>query len=202
MGHRGRPRSATARRRASTRSGRQAPPDYGSPQLLAHRRTLSGRTDLPADALDVLYGRGLIDEPGYRAGRSYADLARIVRRSLGLTEASVNDLWKRLVAGGGTPLTPAPAVSDGRVADRLDRARSALERRRSALQQAGSSVLFVTDSIVIDNSWPAWLKRIVRGRPGARGDFLSLNDLKHGLWTLAELGRERREARSIGLAAE
>ena len=203
MGHRGRPRSANARRRATTRAGRAPPPDYGSPQLLAHRKALSGRTDLPANPLDTLFGRGLIDEPGYRAGIGYAALTAIVRRGLGPSQASVAALWERVIAGNVTDVgTRRPEWGTGGESDALNRVRLALDRRRRALEAAGLSVLYVTNCICIDRNWPAWLKRIVLGRPGERGDFLFLNDLKFGLWTLVEHGRRCQEARPVDLAAE
>ncbi|HEY1430944.1 MAG TPA: hypothetical protein VGF39_04845 [Stellaceae bacterium] len=77
MGHRGRPRSATARRRATTRAGRAPPSDRGTVQLRKYKLVLAGSVMQEADCLGVLHGRGVIDEAGFRAGRSYGYLTML-----------------------------------------------------------------------------------------------------------------------------
>jgi hypothetical protein len=99
-GRRGRPKQAQARRRATTRNGRQAPPDHGTPELLALRRTLNvGRIDLPTDSLAALFSRGFVSQEAYNAGRVFAALTRIVRCGLGLHDASVERLWRMVTLG-------------------------------------------------------------------------------------------------------
>ena len=84
---------------------------------------------------------------------------------------------------------PRPLWGDGAESDSLDRVGVALARRRKALEEAGVSVLFVVNSVCIDNYWSPWLKRLASGQSGKRRDFLCLGDLKHGLWVLSQLGR-------------
>jgi hypothetical protein len=99
LGHRGRPRKANARRRQTTKAGRSPPPDFGTSQLRKHKLVLAGSVIAEADCLSVLYGRKLIDEAAFRARRRYAFLTALARRGWGLQEGSVNDLWRRLIAG-------------------------------------------------------------------------------------------------------
>ena len=95
---------------------------------------------------------------------------------------------------------PRPS-SGGAEPDSLNRVRATLAKQRKALGEAGLNVLFVVNSVCIDNYWSARLKRLVNGQPGKRGDFLYLGDLKHGLWVLSELARSRREVVSTGAPA-
>jgi hypothetical protein len=64
---------------------------------------------------------------------------------------------------------------------------------RRALEAAGLNVLFVTNSVVLDNYWSAPLKRLVNGQPGKRGDWRYLGDLREWLAVLAGLRRRRDE---------
>src|SRR5271156_6088963 len=66
MGHRGRPRKPNARSRATTRAGRQAPPDLGTKEIRHLKQILTPRQPgLPADPLAALYSRELISEASY-----------------------------------------------------------------------------------------------------------------------------------------
>ncbi|HEY1430943.1 MAG TPA: hypothetical protein VGF39_04840 [Stellaceae bacterium] len=89
--------------------------------------------------------------------------------------------------------TPRPSWGDGAAADSIDRARVALANRRRALEAAGLHVLFVVNSVCIDNYWSAPLKRLINGQPGKRGDWAYLGDLKEGLAVLAGFRRGRDE---------
>jgi hypothetical protein len=170
-----------------------APPDRGSPELRKHKLVLSGSVMQEADCLGVLFGRKLIDEDALRAGRNYGYLTMMVRRGWGLQEGSVNDLWRRMVAGTFEVPGPRPTAADGGASDNIARARQALAKRRRALEAAGMHVLFVVNSVCVDNYWSKQLKRLVNGQPGKRGDFVYLSDLKEGLSILAGLRRRRDE---------
>lgn len=156
-----------------------------------------------ADCLGVLYGRKLISEDAFRAGRNYALLTALARRSWGLSEGSVNALWHRLISGTVEDIgTPRPVWADSST-DSIELARMALARRRQVLTEAGLHVLFVVNSVCVDNYWSKQLKRLVNGQPGKRGDWLYLSDLKEGLHRLAELrSSRRREVVSEAEAAE
>jgi hypothetical protein len=58
---RGRPRTANARRRATTVAGRRVPDDTGTPQLRSRKVRATTRADLEINGLGILYGRSLID---------------------------------------------------------------------------------------------------------------------------------------------
>lgn len=194
MGHRGRPRKAQARSRATTRKGRMAPPDKGTKELRRHRLVLSGSVLAEADTLGVLHARGCISEDGYTAGRNYQALTVIARRGWGLQEGSVAELWRRVISGTVDLLTGSRQSADliGTADANTERARLALGERRKALEAAGLHVLFVVNSIVLDNHWSPWLKRIVNGSPARRGDFVFLGDLRTGLAVLDDLRRRSR----------
>jgi hypothetical protein len=122
-----------------------------------------------ADCLGVLYGRKLISEDAFRAGRNYALLTALARRSWGLSEGSVNALWHRLISGTVEDIgTPRPVWADSST-DSIELARMALARRRQVLTEAGLHVLFVVNSVCVDNYWSKQLKRLVNGQPGKRG---------------------------------
>jgi hypothetical protein len=82
-----------------------------------------------ADCLGVLYGRKLISEDAFRAGRNYALLTALARRSWSLSEGSVNALWHRLISGTVEDIgTPRPVWADSST-DSIELARMALARR-------------------------------------------------------------------------
>jgi hypothetical protein len=148
---------------------------------------------IEADVLGVLHGRGFIGEDALRAGRSYGYLTHLARRGWGLQEGSVNDLWRRLISGTFDIIGVRPPSADGGAADGVDRARVALAHHRRALEAAGLHILFVVNSVCLDNYWSAPLKRLVNGQPGKRGDWAYLGDLREGLSVLAGLRSERDE---------
>jgi hypothetical protein len=202
MGHRGRPRQAQARRRATTRVGRAPPPDLGTKEVRRLRQILNGRIDLPADPLAVLYSRELIGEASYAAGRRFGALIAISRRGWNLQEASVNDLWRRMVAGTsggvGIPVTSSSNPADDSIPSSVDQLRRRLEGMRRELwrPREGGEMYFAVLGVCVDLAWPAWLKRIVLGRSGYPGDFRLLGQVKEGLHRLAEL-RARSPARAM-----
>jgi hypothetical protein len=127
-------------------------------------------------------------------------LTHVARRGWGLQEGSVNDLWRRLIAGDfQVVLGPRPSSADSGSPDNINRARAALDHRRRALEAAGLHVLFVVNSVCLDSHWAPWLKRIASGQPGKRGDWRYLGDLKEGLAVLAGL-RQVVDARIPGLS--
>jgi hypothetical protein len=152
---------------------------------------------LPADPLAVLYSRELISEGSYAAGRRFGALTAIARRGWNLQEASVNDLWRRLVAGTSSGFGIPVSGGNNPVVDRL---RQQLERMRRDLWRPGEQgeMYFAVMGVCVDLAWPAWLKRIVLGRSGYPGDHRRFGLVREGLHRLAELRSKRRQA----LAAE
>ncbi len=73
MARRGRKRQLNARRRKTTVRGRR-PIDHGTEFAAKRRLELVGRADpaLSESALGILYARGWIDEPRYKAGTLFA----------------------------------------------------------------------------------------------------------------------------------
>jgi hypothetical protein len=142
---RGRPRNPTARRRATTLAGRRAPADVGTAELRWHRVTLTTRGDLPDDLLGALYGHGMIEVELYDAGRAFGDLVRLVRRGMGLGDASPAGTWRGILAAAMArsvhPLTDVPGA---------DRARITLARIRGSIGPEPWKALIAAT----DNSWP------------------------------------------------
>jgi hypothetical protein len=188
----GRPRKDGARYRATTRAGR-SPVDHGTAEVRRLRQALTGRLDLPAEPLSVLYSRGFLSQPQYDAGLAYSGLTRLVRSGWGLQDASVAGLWRAVVAGEGIVMV-APGQANGHEAPAVGRARQRLADMRAELMRDDPSraILQVVDTVCIDGVWTAWLKRIVSKLPERPGDFSRLGALKEGLFRLSEFGTSRR----------
>jgi hypothetical protein len=142
---RGRPRKANAKRRATTLAGREPAPDHGTEELRRHKLAATGSIDLPADVLGALHGRGILDREEYAAGLEFAALVALVRRALGLNEASAAGTWRNILSA--TPGGHAALDADYPGAER---ARRALARFRRAL---GAS-LWRAIADAVDNLWP------------------------------------------------
>jgi hypothetical protein len=97
---RGRPSNPKARRHQTTRAGRRGEFDEGTRELRRQRRRATGTPDLPADALGVLLGHGVITLAEYHAGRDVAELLEVARRALGLSNGGVHSVWLAILAGG------------------------------------------------------------------------------------------------------
>jgi hypothetical protein len=205
-GHRGRPRKAQARSRATTRAGRAPPPDLGTKEVRRLRQILNGRLDLPVDPLSALYSREFINERSYIAGRRYSGLVSAARMGWAIPNGSVAYWWKRIVAG------PVDAGGPGELHSRLeddgpssvDAARLKLESMRRELMRPGEdgSVLFTVNSVCLDGVWSSWLKRLLTRWPERAGDFKQLGQLREGLARLVEVSRRREGAPARELAAE
>jgi hypothetical protein len=196
MGHRGRPRKANARSRATTRAGRQAPPDLGTKEVRRLRQILNGRLDLPTTPLDALYSREFITEQSYRAGLRYSGLVTAARKGWAIPSGSVAYWWNRIVSGpidvGGPGDFKSVALDDP--INTIEMARLRLERMRRELQRPGedAAVLFTTNAIVIDGSWSIWVKRLLTRVPERPGDYKRLGQLREGLSRLGEVNSRRR----------
>jgi hypothetical protein len=142
---RGRPRNANAKPRPTTLAGREPAPDYGTAELRRHRLAATGSIDLPADVLGALHGRGILDREEYATGLEFAALVALVRRALGLNEASAAGTWRNILSAtpGGHAVLNAHYPG-------AERARHALSRFRRAL---GVS-LFRAIADAADNIWP------------------------------------------------
>jgi hypothetical protein len=153
----------------------------------------------------------LISAASYAAGRRFGGLVAIARRGWNLQEASVNDLWRRMVAGtsGGVGIIPVTAGSnpaDDDTPDTVDELRRKLEDMRKVLWHPGEQgeLYFAVLAITVDLAWPAWLKRVVLGSSTYQGDFRHFGLVKEGLHRLAELrtSRPRRDEPIREMAAE
>jgi hypothetical protein len=172
---RGRPRKVDAKRRATTVAGRASAPDYGTEELRRHRLDITGSTDLPADVLGALHGRGILDRAEYATGIEFAALVALVRRALGLNEASAAGTWRNILSA-----TPGGHAAVDAHYPGAERARRALARFRRAL---GAS-LWRAIADAADNVWP--------GADDAEG---WITDLRHALLYLEdELPLRRRSA--------
>jgi hypothetical protein len=205
----GRPAKAGARRRQTTRTGRQAPPDYGTPELRALRSILTpGRIDLPTDSLAALFSRGFISQESYNTGRVFAALTRIVRSGWGLSDGGVQRLWRMVALGQILEPSPVAVITNGHDhgGAYADYARQRLEEMRRELQRRGEDerILVTVVHICVDGGWPAWCRRILTRLPELPGDWRSLGDLKEGLERLVELrsGRRREAPPARAEAAE
>jgi hypothetical protein len=157
------------------------------------RQALTGRLDVPAEPLSVLFSRGFLSQAQYGAGLAYAGLTRIVRSGWGLQDCSVANLWRSLTSGEGL-IVVAPGQLNGHEAPAVGRARQRLEEMRAELMRDDPSraTLQVVDTVCVDGVWVAWLKRLVTKMRELPGDWRSLGDLREGLHRLAEFGTTRR----------
>jgi hypothetical protein len=203
MARAGRKRKLDAKRRQTTRLGRN-PPDLGTAQIRRLKQILNPRMPgLPADPLAALYSRGLISEASYAAGRRFGALTTIARRGWQLQEASVSDLWRRMVSGTmGDISTPRALGSadpaDDEVPTTADQMRGRLARMREELWPPGEQgeIFFAVQAICVDLAWPSWLKRIVLGSSTYPGDHRHFGQVREGLHRLAELRSVRIWARA------
>jgi hypothetical protein len=103
-GHRGRPRKANARHRATTLAGRRAPPDLGSPELIRRKIRVANGSAVPVELVDVagvLAANELIVDEELVALRMLADWLRRLRVALQLRQASPGGLWAAITSGAG-----------------------------------------------------------------------------------------------------
>jgi len=107
----GRRRDPNAKRRQSTRAGRAGALDEVVTVLKSRRKRVSTRADLGETAIDILLGRGIIDQAAHDAGLHLARLLEIHRRYRWLSSTSVAVLWNRPLAGSSDG--PAPPASGG-----------------------------------------------------------------------------------------
>lgn len=198
-GHRGRPRQAEARRRATTRAGRAPKPDLGTLELRLLRQRLNGRIDLPADPLVALLARDLIDLPQYSAARRYAYLVARARHGWGLSDGSVADLYRRMIAGtigdiATRHLEPGnPGESEA--------AERELARMNAELWPPGDPGIgfHVVRRVVLDSSWPSWLKRKILREPERPRDDARLAILREALGRLVSLRRPRPDVEPVAV---
>jgi hypothetical protein len=190
-GHRGRPRQAEARRRATTRAGRAPKPDLGTAELRLLRQRLNGRIDLPADPLGALLARELIELPQYSAARRYAYLVARARAGWGLSEGSVADLYRRMIAGtiGDIATRHLESGSPGE----SEAAERELLRMNAELRPPGDSGVgfHMVRAVVLDSAWPSWLKRKILREPERPRDDARLAILREALGRLVSLRRPR-----------
>jgi hypothetical protein len=200
-GHRGRPRQAEARRRATTRAGRAPKPDLGTAELRLLRQRLNGRIDLPADPLGALLARQLIELPQYSAARRYAYLVARARAGWGLSEGSVADLYRRMIAGTiGDIATRHLEPGNPGESEASERE---LARMNAELWPPGDPGLGfnMVRAVVLDSAWPSWLKRVLFRLPQRPRDDARLGIFTQALGRLVAMKRPRSSAWSACAAA-
>jgi hypothetical protein len=114
---RGRPRSLTARRRATTAAGRSPEPDHGSPELVARKVRVANGSKASVELIDVigiLAANEIIVDEELIVLRMLADWLHQLRVALGLRQASRGGLWAAITSGPGigTIIMPAPPGGD------------------------------------------------------------------------------------------
>jgi hypothetical protein len=168
--------------------------DLGTEQIRRLREILTpGGGNLPTDPLSALFCRGLVDEASYRVGQRFRALTMISRTGWCPKDASVQDLWRRLLVGeGAEALVSAPV--NGPNVTAADAARTKLPEMRAELLRGDreGAILQTVCSICVDGRWEGWCKRILCRIPELPGDWRCLGNLREGLYRLAELGTSRR----------
>jgi hypothetical protein len=102
--HRGRPRKAQAKRRATTSAARRPITDLGSPELRIRKIHVANGATAPVELIDVigvLAANELIIEEELVALRLVADWLARAAFAFGLPQASPSGLWKTLIAQAG-----------------------------------------------------------------------------------------------------
>jgi hypothetical protein len=190
-GHRGRPRVAAAKRRATTRAGRAARPDLGTIELRLLRQRLNGRDDLPTDPLGALLARELISAGQHAQARRYAFLTSRARALWGLSEASVADLYRRMIAGTISDIA-TKHLEPGAPGEN-----AAAERELTAMNHElwppgdDGSGYHMVRAVVLDSAWPSWLKRRILREPQRPRDDARLAILCAALERLVAMSRPR-----------
>ena len=113
-GGRGRPRQLHAKRRCTTRQGRQTgqdPVDTGTPQLVQLKRIAANGSGQPVeltDAAGILAAHHALDNEQLMTIRLIANWLDQVHRGRGASLAGVGALWTALLSGqrGGRVVTP------------------------------------------------------------------------------------------------
>jgi hypothetical protein len=115
---RGRPRLATARRRATTRAGRRSPEDLGSPELIKRKARVANGSAVPVELVDtagILLAHHLIEPEELLILRLVASWLRQLRVAFGLPAGSPGGLWAAITTGqrGGGWAATLSAISKG-----------------------------------------------------------------------------------------
>jgi hypothetical protein len=180
---RGRPRKANARHRATTRAGRQAPPDHGTAELRRRKIRATTRDNIELNGAGVLFGRNLIDVEQYNMLTTITLwLERLARAWGGL--GGVHALWLSIV--GAMVPTAFVRPQDNTVAGLADGARRALVRALRELD--GSRALIVA---LAENQVPPLVLHVLEGQI-TPADEAELVRLRLGLDHLAARHRRYR----------
>ena len=115
---RGRPRLATARRRATTCAGRLSPEDLGSPELIKRKARVANGSAVPVELVDtagILLAHHLIETEELLILRLVASWLHQVRVAFGLPAGSPGGLWAAITTGqrGGGWAATLSATSKG-----------------------------------------------------------------------------------------
>jgi hypothetical protein len=194
--HRGRPRQAQARRRATTRAGRAPKPDLGTAELRLLRQRLNGRPDLPCDPLGALLAREMISTAQHAQARRYSYLTARARALWGLSEASVADLYRRMVAGAIGDIA-TKHLEPGSPGENAAAERELAEMNDELWPPGDDGRGFhLVRAVALDSAWPAWLKRKILREPQRPLDEARLALLCAALERLVELGRATKSSQT------
>jgi len=167
----GRPRVLQAKRRQTTRAGREVDArNVGpTPELIAHRIRMAGDPDVSTDfPLDVLAAKGDINRDQCDAGWWYLAL----RARMGMRPAwcDVSGLYSRVAdfTGGGPVGLPWDMLTDDQRAAHI-RLEEAWWRAHAALVDAGAAARLAVQLTVIDLATYAALEDIRRGLSALAG---------------------------------
>jgi hypothetical protein len=176
---RGRPRKATARRRATTTAARQPDRDEGTSELREKKLVTTGRPNLELNPIGVLYGRELIDIRQYGV-LSVLDMhLRRIELGWGGT-GSLNAHWAALVAMTTRGSGYAPVAGADRGFGLAAVARRQLAHALAQLN--GSRDLVVA---LIERQVPPLIRHALANRL-TRADKLELDRLRTGLDRIAD----------------
>jgi hypothetical protein len=184
-GHRGRPRKANARRRATTVAGRAPDPDRGTDQLRIRKRRVTGREDLEINGAAVLYGHDHLDRAQYDTLGRITELLQRVARAWGGRDGNVTGLWEA-ITGALTSAGVAPnPVGDGGY-PLADGARRRLERACRRLDGSRELVIELAEGRI-----PEIVVHVIERRLTV-ADAVALERLRKGLDDIEPIAGERR----------
>jgi len=182
LDRRGRPRQAKAKRRETTRAGRQGEPDKGTSQLRRKKRQATTQENLELSPIAVLFGHGLIDAKQYDTLGQIVDWLRRLARNFGPKPDAVAGLWAALTGAASSAHGIVPAS----VGPAADQSRCVLGRLLRRLNGSRELVLDLAENRPI-----RLVMRVLEDRL-TRADEIALDQLRHDLDRVA--GRRRRRA--------
>lgn len=171
LDRRGRPRQAKAKRRETTRAGRQGESDKGTNELRRCKRLATTREDLEISPIAVLFGRGLLDATQYDTLALVADWLRRLAWNLGPKPDAVAGLWAALTGAASSSHGIVPAG----VGPAADQSRYVLRRLLRRLNGSRELVLDLAENRPI-----RLVMRVLEDQL-TQADEIALAQLRHDL---------------------